>query len=136
MTTSRFSDLEVKLADPLANGGTGQWQLTAPLVYESDMGGRIEVPTGFSTDFASVPHLIITYGLMGNRAHRPAVVHDYVTRERLFERHKCDAIFLEAMLHEGIDPTRARLMYAAVAAYTATGIWRSEADLPDSWNWT
>lgn len=136
MTAARFSDLQVRLADPHANGGTGQWELLAPLAYASDMGGRIEVPVGFSTDFASVPRLPFTYGIMGNRAHRPAVVHDYITRQRIFERRKCDAIFLEAMLAEGIDDTHARLMYAAVAAFTASGLWQGDADEPDSGWWT
>lgn len=133
---SRFSELHVRLTDPHANDGSGQWELLAPLVYESDMGGRIEVPVGLSTDFASVPHLVVAYGLFGNRAHRPAVIHDYITRQRMFKREKCDAIFLEAMLVEGVDMVRARLMHAAVAAYTATGLWQGDADEPDSGWWT
>ena len=136
MTASRFSSLDVRLFDPHANGGTGQWQLLAPLVYESELGGRIEVPLGFSTDFASVPRLVVVYGLFGNRAHRPAVVHDYLVRQRLFRREKCDAIFLEAMLEEGVDMVRARLMHAAVAAFTATNLWQGDVDKPDSWEWT
>jgi hypothetical protein len=135
MSESRFSELQVRLADPQANSGTGQWELLIPLVYESDSAGRIEVPVGFSTDFASVPHLPFIYSMMGNRAHRPAVVHDYITRQRLFERTRCDQIFLEAMLAEGMDESKARLMYAGVALYSSTGEWKGEVDYPDSWKW-
>lgn len=130
---SAFLDrLAVVLADPQANDHTGQWQLLHVLRYTSDIAKTtITVPFGFSTDFASVPRRsVIAWGLFGGRAMRPAVVHDYITRQRMFPREKCDRIFLEAMQADGVPMHKAMPMYLAVAAYTATGAWRAEIDQP------
>ncbi len=56
------------------------WVLTTPLVYASDLVGRVTVPAGFETDLASVPRIPIIYSMWGNRAHREAVIHDYLFR--------------------------------------------------------
>ena len=131
---SEFLDkLVVVLDDPKANSFTGQWQLIKPLRYESEIAGRvITVPFGFSTDFASVPRkAVIAWGLFGGRGMRPAVVHDYITRQREFNRDKCDSIFLEAMKVEGMPMSKALPMYLAVVAYTKSGLWKSEVDMPD-----
>lgn len=130
---SKFLDrLVVILDDPQANGHTGQWQLIHILRYQSDLAGQIiTVPFGFSTDFASVPReSVIAWGLFGGRAMRPAVVHDYLVRYRIFPREKCDRIFLEAMKAEGLPMVKAMPMYLAVAAYTSSGLWRKDFDEP------
>lgn len=56
------------------------WLTKEPLIYESDLLGRIEVPVGFETDFASVPRVPFIYELFGDKAHREAVIHDYLYR--------------------------------------------------------
>ncbi len=56
------------------------WIIDSPLIYESDILGRIEVPSGFETDFASVPRVPVFYWLFGDKAHREAVLHDYLYR--------------------------------------------------------
>lgn len=130
---SRFLDpLLVMLADPQANHHTGQWQLIKPLKYESDLVGKVlEVPFGFSTDFASVPReSVIAWGLFGGRAIRPAVVHDWLVRDRVYRREKCDSIFLEAMKADGVPIHKAMPMYLAVSAYTASGLWKKDFDKP------
>ena len=63
-----ISELEVKLAK-----GDGICEPAAPLAYWSPLVGRIQVPAGFQTDFASVPRLPIAYWLYGARAHREGV---------------------------------------------------------------
>lgn len=52
--TSRFiTQLSIEAAD---DGDTGQWVLTRPVEYASDIARAvIIVPTGFRTDFASTP---------------------------------------------------------------------------------
>lgn len=130
---SAFLDrLVVMLDDPKANSHTGQWQLVKPLRYQSDLAGDvITVPFGFSTDFASVPRKsVILWGLFGGRAMRPAVVHDHITRQRLYRREKCDRIFLEAMKADGVPMNKAMPMYLAVCAVTASGAWKREYDQP------
>lgn len=56
------------------------WMLDSPLVYQSDIVGKITVPEGFQTDFASVPRLPIVFSLYGDKAHRESVIHDYLYR--------------------------------------------------------
>lgn len=56
------------------------WILTEDMIYNSDLVGKVVVPAGFETDLASVPRLPIIYTLWGSRAHREAVVHDYLFR--------------------------------------------------------
>ena len=89
-----LTELDVRLRDNKI------WVLDSPLVYESNLIGKIEVPSGFETDFASVPRLPVIYVLWGDRAHREAVVHDYLYRIDsiplvLFSM--ANRVFLEAM---------------------------------------
>lgn len=76
------------------------WIIDSALVFVSDVLGLIIVPTGFETDFASVPRVPIAYTLFGDRAHREAVVHDYLYRidaKPGVSRKEADEAFLEAM---------------------------------------
>ncbi|MDD5774369.1 MAG: DUF1353 domain-containing protein [Candidatus Omnitrophica bacterium] len=80
------------------------WMLLSPLVYESDILGLIDVPAGFQTDFSSVPRLPLIYRLYGDRAHREAVLHDYLYRidsvpQASFTQ--ANMVFLEAMQARG-----------------------------------
>ena len=108
-------------------GGYG-WALQQPLVFDSAIAGRLIIPAGFVTDFASVPRLPLVFLLAGDTAHEAAVVHDYLYRRapligtppRPITRAEADAVFLEAMQATGIPAWRRRLMYAAVRA----GGWR------------
>ena len=85
----------------------GKWisdkvfQLTAPLIYVSDILGLIEVPEAFQTDFASVPRVPIVYALFGNRAHYESVLHDYLYRINsvpLATYSQANNVFFEAMV--------------------------------------
>ena len=76
------------------------WEITSPLIYESDIVGRIEVPIGFNTDFSSVPRVPIIYRLYGDRAHREAVLHDYLfckDSKPVVPFMQANRVFLEAM---------------------------------------
>lgn len=80
------------------------WILDSTLVYYSDLLGEIYVPAGFETDLASVPRLPLVYVMWGNRAHREAVVHDYLYRVNsnpVVTRAQADAVFKEAMKATG-----------------------------------
>jgi hypothetical protein len=76
------------------------WVLDAPLVYQSDLVGRVEVPKGFQTDLASVPRVPIVFWFYGGRAHREGVVHDYLYRidsNPGVDKSIADKVFFEAM---------------------------------------
>lgn len=69
-----------------------------PLRYQSDVAARFfTVPVGFYTDFASVPRLGVLYALLGDRAHEPAVVHDWLYYADLIGRSESDDVLMEAM---------------------------------------
>ena len=93
------------------------WILGSPLIYESDILGRIEVPAGFNTDFASVPRLPIVYMLYGDRAHRESVVHDWLYRIDSIPPATYDQandVFLEAMECRGKRWLVRKFMYWGV----------------------
>jgi len=103
--------------DMLDNEGAAdeKWVLLAPLVYESDVAGRvITVPAGFPTDLASVPRFPIVYSLCGNVARRAAVLHDYLYTSGRAPRGVADAVFLEASAVIGVAGWRRWLMCAGV----------------------
>lgn len=101
---SRFlTELEVELI----NDDT-IWRLKCPLMYQSDLlNCTLVVPAGFETDFASVPRVPIAYTLFGDRAHREAVIHDYLFRSDSIPAVSfmdANIVFLEAMTLRGKSP--------------------------------
>lgn len=93
--------------------------LLKPLVYYSAVVGReIIVPTGFVTDFASVPRSVpLVYDLTGGEANRPAVIHDYLYVSHEVDRATADAVFREAMAVDGQPWWRRTLMWAGVRVF-------------------
>lgn len=85
-----------------------------PFRYQSDLIGLIAIPVGFETDFASVPRLGILYALLGDRAHEPAVVHDYLYATALTTREISDKVLLEAMGVLGLPFWQKWPIYAGV----------------------
>lgn len=68
-----------------------------PFRYQSDLAGLITVPIGFYTDFASVPRLGIVYAMLGDRAHEPAVVHDWLFYSAITTFDVANKVLMEAM---------------------------------------
>lgn len=106
--------IATKVREPDSNG-RANWELHEPLVFWSDKVGRVEVPAGFVTDFASVPRLPLVYDLVGDCAHASAVVHDYLHRGFMSNvSHAAAAhVFKEAMKAEGTPAWRRWLMWMA-----------------------
>lgn len=121
--------LNVMLVDDRANDGRGSWILTTPLVYECADGIQYIIPSGFLTDFASVPRVPIAFLLAGDTAHRPAVLHDWLIKKMPVPRTRADDLFYEAMRSVGMPEWRAGMMYRAVAAQT-----RNLAEKLKSWS--
>jgi hypothetical protein len=107
-----------------------------PFRYQSDLVKEvITVPVGFHTDFASVPRLGIVYALLGDRAHEPAVVHDFLYYAGMTTRKMADDILLEAMGVMGLPFWQRWPIYAGVrvggwAAWNAHRAARDGADTP------
>ncbi len=69
-----------------------------PFRYQSDVAARMfTVPVGFFTDFASVPRIGIVSAMLGDTAHEPAVVHDWLYSSALVPRAMADDVLFEAM---------------------------------------
>ncbi len=83
----------------------GRWKLLQPLIYVSAIPEvwYVSVPTGFDTDFASVPRLPLMFWLLGDRADYASTVHDYLYRIGRVSRRLADATFYEACRAEGVD---------------------------------
>ncbi|HSW80774.1 MAG TPA: DUF1353 domain-containing protein [Candidatus Saccharimonas sp.] len=92
-----------------------RWRLIHPVVYKT---GRHEftVPTGFKTDFASVPHAFIWLVPPYGKYTKAAILHDYLSRLPGFNRSRADAIFRRAMQELGVSFLRRWIMWAAVRA--------------------
>lgn len=95
------------------------WIIESPLIYESDLVGLIVVPKCFETDFASVPRIPIAYMAFGDRAHREAILHDYLYRidsEPQVTFMQANKVFLEAMEVRGKSFFTRWAMYLGVCA--------------------
>jgi hypothetical protein len=74
MESKFLTELEVR-ACPLEEG---IWVLSEDLGYYSALIDKETwVKRGFCMDFASVPRLPWIYSLLGNKAHRESVIHDF-----------------------------------------------------------
>jgi len=87
-----------------------------PFGYQSDLlTDLILVPVGFYTDFESMIRWLPTlYALLGDVAHEPAVVHDWLYYSALTSREISDRIFLEAMGVKGLPFWRRYPIYWGV----------------------
>ena len=82
--------------------------------YSSEI---IRIPAGFLTDLASIPppaRWLIPK--LGKHA-QAAVIHDFMYRIHLYDRKKCDKIFLEAMKVLKVPLWKRMVMYRAVRMF-------------------
>lgn len=110
---SRFlSSLKV---EPATDADDGNWRLLADLEFLSDAAKQtIIVPTGFVTNFASVPRIIGIYELTGNTSSKAATVHDYLYSTHIVCRRVADAVLREASKVSGVPGWRRWIMWAGV----------------------
>ena len=92
------------------------WRLEAPFLAKVDA-DTIKVPTGFITDFASVPRLPLAYSLFGDKAHRAAVLHDYLYSLGLCSREYADNVLKAAMEADGLGWFTRNMMWAGVRLF-------------------
>lgn len=96
----------------------GKWRLTAPLIYQSDVAEMtFTVPTGFISDYASVPRAPLVYWLCGDTSTMASVVHDAIYTYHWVDRATADAVLREASLLTGVPAWRAALMFYGVRAF-------------------
>lgn len=94
------------------------WELIDSFSYIDEELGLIIVPSGFTTDFASIPKIFWSiFGAPSNYA-PSAIIHDYICRNKIFDRKKCDQVFYRAMIDSDVNYTMAILFYSAVRLYS------------------
>lgn len=99
--------------------GPREHKLSAEFMFLDNLVGVIKVPAGFTTDFASIqslntPGLYWLYSYLVGYGNKAATIHDWLYRHGLYTRAICDEVFHRALLAEGVDSTRAWLMYQGV----------------------
>jgi hypothetical protein len=134
------SGFTTELHVSLKPGTDGVWIVDEPLKYWSESLNCLIVvppwfeskepdpaesePSFFETDFASVPRVPFIYEAWGDRAHREAVLHDYLYRIDSIPVVTCsqaNSIFKEAMISTG-KPFR---IYFWMWTGVVLGGWRS-----------
>lgn len=102
------------------NAGREIFKLHEDLLYEvGDNGTRIviKVPTGYETDFASIPRFFWRILPPWGKHGRAAVVHDFLCQCSNCSRLVGDGIFYEAMKSLGVPAWRRIAMYLGVRSY-------------------
>lgn len=104
--------------EPASDKDDGNWRLIADLVYQSDVAGRtFTVPTGFVTNFASVPRIPIVYELAGDTSSAAATVHDYLYSTHIVSRATADDVLREASAVTDVPAWRRGIMWAGVRLF-------------------
>lgn len=93
------------------------WKMHGDLIYQIKYNDVIVVPTGFMTDFASVPRIFWAIIPPDGKYTAAAIVHDflYSTQER--GRKETDKIFINAMKSLGVSWWKRNIMYRAVRLF-------------------
>jgi hypothetical protein len=118
----------LKIEDIGIYGDRTIYRLEAPLVYDNGV-LVITVPAGIETDLASVPRVPIAYMAWGDRAHREAVLHDYLYSIGAvpdLPRSECDELFRQAMISRG-NPWR---IYQPMYWGVRLGGWTGYKNVP------
>jgi hypothetical protein len=114
------TDLDTRLVDEFADT---HMLLAALCFYSALLGALIVAPTGFITDFASVPRIVLAYLLFGGKGKRAAVIHDWLYSGalvwvrgelRALTREECDAVFREALQATGYNKFTVWAMFTGV----------------------
>ena len=93
------------------------WQTVESLVW-NDETNEIIAPAGFIYDGASVPRIFTNiFPKSGSRYDRAACLHDFLYATRMFNRKKCDEIFLEAMKFDKMTKWKAWVIYKSVRLF-------------------
>lgn len=110
--SSFTTDLKLQ---PLDDGKT--FRLLEPFRYRLgslDSQNIITIPEGFETDFASVPQIFWNILPPWGKYGKAAVLHDYLYKSGMFDRSRCDEIFLEAMEALNVSWIKRKTIYAGV----------------------
>lgn len=121
-----LNEIHTKIVPPCKVGRSSQtYVLDDDFEYESGVLGRIVVPTGFCTDFASIPRPAFAYIDPEDRVILyPSVIHDYLYSMmgklpdgRTYTREQADQVLREAMELAGARIDQRFIVYHAVRLF-------------------
>lgn len=94
-------------------------RLEEDFIYIDNKAIKWIAPKGSISDGASIPRQL--WSIMGaplsGRYRRAAVLHDVYCKNQLVPHEQVHKMFHEAMLDDGVSPTKAQLMYFAVKTF-------------------
>jgi hypothetical protein len=90
---------------------------------------RITAPSGFVTDFASIPRAFWSELAPDEDYAYAAVVHDWLYWTQSTSREKADAILKAAMEELEVHPVKVALIYAGVRSHFGEAAWNGNAAL-------
>lgn len=106
--------------------GREVWKLVEPLTFALELNGcgglRVNVPSGFETDFASIPRPFWRLFPPTGEYTRACVVHDHLCEHPAVPRFVADAILRAAMQELGVATWKRVMIYYAVRLYAV--LWR------------
>ena len=100
--------------------GARLWKVERTFEYHvgsKDSVEIIEVPKGFTTDFATVPRFLWILFPPDGQYTQAAVLHDNLYSRKIYSRLKSDRIFREAMKVLGVGWWKKGTMYNAVRLF-------------------
>ena len=103
----RFHDEIYGLTKPISWIPDKKWSEVLP---------KIDVPTGFITDFASVPRIFWSILPRDGKYTYPAILHDYLYWSQTLSRKEADEIFRIGMKEFGISDTIVNAIYWSIRA--------------------
>ena len=89
--------------------------------FEVKNGGVLKIPSGFYTDFGSIPLIFQSLISPVGKPSKAYVVHDYLivlSKEGKLRRKDADLIFLYALKRQGIGIFKRSILYGAVKSYS------------------
>ena len=93
-------------------------KLLEPLVFCFDKDLTITVPTGFETDYASIPRLFrFFFSPTEKGVWRAAILHDWLYANAPVSRRFADSIFVYAMKSDGAGFLKRNLIWLAVRLF-------------------
>lgn len=94
--------------------GRPQYSLTSPLEYDYKGYVVVRVPTGFKTDFATIPSWVPFLRPKNGKWAKASVVHDFLCKREGLPKALADRVFYYAMLDDEASVFTAFLLWAAV----------------------
>lgn len=108
-----LTDLKYEKAEGTNIWGRPQYKLTSPLVYSYDSKLEITVPTGFKTDFATIPSWILFLRPKNGKWIKASVVHDYLCKSSCTKKF-ADKVFYYAMLDDNASRFTSFVLWVSV----------------------